>query len=393
MKATNREKNRIWPAPKANPFTPGFGSVPPVMAGRRQLIDDILQGLANGPGDPYRTTIFVGPRGSGKTALMVKIAEEASQRGWIVASTTAIDGMLDDIYERAIESAGHLIDTDAPGRITGIGVGGFSLSREFVDPPKGNWRTRMNRLLDEINGQGVGLLVTVDEINIEVDELRLLAATFQHFVGERRNAAILMAGLPSNVLALLQDKKVSFLRKAFQEQLGAIDSYDVKDAMKKTIELSGRSVSVPALNRMTEVAGGFPFLMQVIGYNTWRQHPENKVISIEDAADGIEYSLAYMGRMIFDTTLRELSDTDKRFLIAMAEDEGESRLFDVAKRMGETVNYASQYRNRLIEQGVIGVRGRGLLAFDIPMLRDYLINNAERLCGALNTREGRKKNT
>ena len=78
-----------------NPFTPTFGSIPLQLAGRDSVIRDILDGLDNGPGDPNRATIFVGARGSGKTVLLAKIAEEASANGWISANVNAAPDMLD----------------------------------------------------------------------------------------------------------------------------------------------------------------------------------------------------------------------------------------------------------------------------------------------------------
>ncbi len=40
--------------------------------------------------------------------------------------------------------------------------------------------------------------------------------------------------------------------------------------------------------------------------------------------------------------------------------------------MNVSSGYASQYKRRLPDQGVIGERGRGIVAFDIPTFRDYL---------------------
>lgn len=56
----------------------------------------------------------------------------------------------------------------------------------------------------------------------------------------------------------------------------------------------------------------------------------------------------------------------------MSVDEGESKIADVAQRMGVKSNYASQYRARLIEQGIIGERGRGRVGFDLPYFKEYL---------------------
>lgn len=53
-------------------------------------------------------------------------------------------------------------------------------------------------------------------------------------------------------------------------------------------------------------------------------------------------------------------------------DSGPSRVSEIAMRMGVASNYASQYKRRLLEDGVIGERGRGLVGFDIPAFREFL---------------------
>ena len=79
-----------------------------------------------------------------------------------------------------------------------------------------------------------------------------------------------------------------------------------------------------------------------------------------------------MASASLETTYRELSDKDIEFLLAMLPDSGPSRTSEIAKRMGVASNYASQYKRRLLEDGVIGERGRGLVGFDIPAFREFL---------------------
>ena len=81
-------------------------------------------------------------------------------------------------------------------------------------------------------------------------------------------------------------------------------------------------------------------------------------------------------RTSLETTYRELSDKDIEFLLAMLPDSGPSRVSEIAKRMGVASNYASQYKRRLLEDGVIGERGRGLVGFDIPAFREFLNEKA-----------------
>ena len=53
-------------------------------------------------------------------------------------------------------------------------------------------------------------------------------------------------------------------------------------------------------------------------------------------------------------------------------DSAPRRISEIAKRMGIASNYASQYKRRLLEDGVIGERGHGLVGFDVPAFKEFL---------------------
>ena len=356
-----------------NPFTPTFGVVPFVMAGRDEQISNILNALDNGPGDPNLSTIFIGARGTGKTALLMYLARQAQQYGWIAVSVSALPGMLEDIYEQSLEKARGFVSSENQHHLAGVNDGGvFGVSWERSSPETGNWRTRMTRLLNELEEHNVGLLITVDEVRVTLDEMVALAATYQLFVGEGRRIGLLMAGLPHQVSALLRNENISFLRRAVQYHMERIPDYEVIDALRKTIEAEGRTASDQELARMAEASQGFPYMIQLVGSRVWSQHPEMKRISSQDVKRGIDMARNDMRTRVLDATYRELSEGDLRFLEAMLEDEGASRVSDIAHRLGVSSGYAAQYKRRLLEQGVIGERGRGIVDFDIPFFREYL---------------------
>jgi len=213
-------------------------------------------------------------------------------------------------------------------------------------------------------------------LDVRVDELRTMITTFQHFVRERRDVALVMAGLPPKVSGLLRDDSISFLRRAFQHHLVAIEKSEVRFSMKSTIELAGRTIDDEALCLAVESAKGFPFMIQLIGYQMWRQRPEIKCISLEDAEEGIALAKSDLERMIFDATYRELSDKDICFLKAMLYDKDSSSISNISNRMGVTPKYAGVYRKRLMEQGIIASSGYGKVAFCLPMFREYVQNRA-----------------
>jgi hypothetical protein len=356
-----------------NPFTPTFGSIPLHLAGRDRLINDVLEGLRNGPGDPNRATIYIGARGSGKTVLLTKITEEASESGWVSANVNAQPDMLDEIMVQIRDNAAHVLSAESVSFITSVAIGGTGITRsEKAGIRRATWRSEMTSLLKELNSKGVGLLITVDELNVKIDELRSLIVTFQHFVRERREVALIMAGLPTKVSDLLRDDSISFLRRAFQHNLEPIEDSEVRYSLKRTINLAEREIDSDALDLAVQSTMGFAFMIQLIGYHIWRQQPESKAISIEDVEEGTVLAHMDLERMIFGNTYRDLSENDISFLVAMLEDNEFSKVSDIAKRMNVTPKYAGMYRARLIEQGIIGSRGYGKVAFDLPMFREYV---------------------
>lgn len=361
-----------------NPFTPGFGQVPPFMAGRHYVIDNIEAAFENGPGDPNLTTIFTGARGTGKTTLLTLLADEASSRGWVTARVSAVPGMLDDILQQATRSAAHLLTSAPRARLSSLGIAGVaSASWEREDSSaRPNWRSRITGLLDQLEEADCGLVITIDELQAGFDEMVQLASVYQHLIGERRKVSLLMAGLPYQVSRVLNDKSISFLRRAARHHLGRISDVDIRSALKETVESGGLAITDDALDAAVEAIDGFPFMMQLVGYRMWT-YAKGGTINVDAASRGIDLAQHEMRDNILETTYLELSDGDLAFVRAMLPDDGPSAIGDVTKRLGRSSGYAAQYRRRLLEEGVIGERGRGKIGFELPGWRAFVEEKLE----------------
>ena len=146
----------------------------------------------------------------------------------------------------------------------------------------------MEVIIEQLNERDIGLLITVDEIDPDLDEMVELSAVYQHFIREGRKVALFMAGLPSNVSTLINNKTVSFLRRAQTERLGRIADYDIEDAFRKTVQENGRIPDEAGLKCAVEKIAGFPFLMQLVGYRARDASPESQTISSSDFEQGID---------------------------------------------------------------------------------------------------------
>lgn len=356
-----------------NPFTPSFGEVPLHLAGRDDVIRALSRAYESECRRPELTLAITGARGTGKTALLSVAANEAQARGWIAVNVMAMGGMLDDILIQAKRAAKHLVKTGSGAPISGFGIGEvLHVDLDNGNAAEENWRSKMEDLLDELDKLGVGLLITVDEVQPSLDELVQLAANYQLFVRENRKVGLILAGLPHNMSALLQDKSVSFLRRAQSCHLGRLTDLDVELALKRSIEESGRHIEPDALGIAVRAAQGFPFMMQLVGYQLWEANAAQGTITPENAREGISVAEREMTERVIAATYQGLSDGDRRFLAAMVQDDGDSLIGEIASRLGKTTQYATQYKRRLMEQGVIGERGRGKLGFDLPYMRDFV---------------------
>ena len=357
---------------RRNPFTPTFGHEPFAFAGREELIDDVIEGLAEGPGNPNRATIFIGPRGSGKTVLLSTIAEEASQMGWVSANAVTGAGMLKQLMEQLESNAGHLLAGPTRSSLTSLRVGPVGLGWETRHNEDVSWRFRFQQVVEELNDQGIGVLFTVDEVDPACAELIEFISFYQIFVTEKRDVAMLLAGLPAKVSDLLIADRVSFVRRSFQRRLTSIPDDDVREAIKATIEGNGKTVSDDVLDTLVEAAQGFPYAMQLLGYGAWRYTGDGNSITHESVERAIRRTAQEMENTVIRPTLRECTTRELEYLQAMTEDEGPSVTSDIAQRMGIGMTNASNLRRRLIDRGIIKSMRMGLVAFDMPILEAYL---------------------
>ena len=234
----------------------------------------------------------------------------------------------------------------------------------------------MTKAIGELNEKDTGLLITVDEVSAQSDELSVLIDSFQHFVRERRDVALLLAGLPHNVSTLIDVDATSFLRRAFKHCDGSrLSATDTSYAIKETVEGAGRGIAVDALKVAADASEGYAFLIQLLGYHAWRQHPERGVITLKDMEQAVAFARDDMYRMVLEPTVNSLSERELEFLTAMAEGEGPHRVSDIAGLMGISRKQCDQRFVRVLSsRKSSGRRRRGFVDFDMPMIRDYLVD-------------------
>ena len=360
-----------------NPFRPGFGVSPRVLAGRDELLEEFDIALDEGPGSPLRSVLVSGARGMGKTVILNELEEAARVRGWLVVRLPESGDLVGELAATTVPMllAEHDGERAVRRRVTGAGVAGVgSLSTTAHEryEVRETAATLLARLLDVLAGHGTGLLFTLDELQaVDRESVAAFAALYQHLVRDERDVALAAAGLPVGVGKLLQHRGTTFLRRAERVQLGPLSRTDVIDAGRRTVEEAGGVIGEDALVALAEVVHGYPYLLQLAGYRAWRD-AGGEPITGRDVRATLPILSERMGRLVHEPALRDLPEAQRGYLAAMSLDDGASSTGTVAARLSLTAQHANVFRTRLIERELIMAAGHGRVDYSLPYLRDHL---------------------
>ncbi|MDN3483668.1 ATP-binding protein [Arthrobacter sp. APC 3897] len=364
-----------------NPFRPSAGATPPQILGRAGVLDEFEYGLRLGSGAPGLLTIFTGARGIGKTVMLGAAHDAARENGWAVISETATTGFMGRIGESMRGIAEELGPGPVNRRITAIAAAGFSITTQLPPERQVAWRTIGEELLTLLDDRGTGLIITVDEIHAaDRGELAQLAASVQHFIQDRLPIGLVFAGLPAAVSDLLNEGVATFLRRADKIDLHAAAVREVEESFAATFSRAAIKVSPGLVHRAAEATGGYPFLIQLVGYFLWREAEGNQRSLTSDTVDrAIAAANRRNVRTVIEAALAAASPKDLDFLAAMAEDDGPSLAGDIGRRIGAKTNLVANYRSRLLAAGLIESAGHGKVTFAIPGLRQHLRSQSGRV--------------
>lgn len=362
-----------------NPFKPTAGAEPPVLVGRRKVLDDFTDGLDEGPGARGRLMRITGPRGSGKTVLLTELGDIARNHGWEVIDETARMGLCDRIIESSVGQ--NALDGEFTFDIH-LGVADFHA--ESGHPNTLSLREALTRKTEKLTRQHRGLLITLDEVqDADTEEMRELAAVIQHLIREKMDIAFVFAGLTMGVLDLVNGEALTFLRRALPEELAEIPTDEIASAYRETISQTGFNIEDDALESAARATIGYAYLIQLVGYQVWKagkSHIEqSSTITQHDVSVGIHEALRDFNNAVHETAVSNLPLHAIEYLLAMTEDEGVSSTAKIAERLGVEATTLTSYRRMLIQRQVIEPTARGFVQFAIPYLREYLIAQRENL--------------
>ncbi|MFE6966673.1 ATP-binding protein [Agromyces sp. NPDC057679] len=358
-----------------SPFRAGFGKVPPVLAGRSEILKGFTDAIQAGSWGTERAVLLRGFRGVGKTVTLETLRRIAEDSGWVTIDETASPGFLD----RMLKKLRKAVQDRKPAGTTRLksveiaAVGGVELEHidsAAIDP---TLESLLEELAELVEPDG-GVLFTLDEVSqTTIGEFQSFVGALQRSISRDREVAVVLAGLHSDIAAILQEGTATFLRRAHNENLDLLDYASTLEALRDPITSHGRTIAAGALDYAAAASQGYPFLTQLIGDLAWRQHADEREITLADVKTASKKAKRRIGASIHEPSIAHLRPFDRTVLVAMAQDDGPSKVGDLRPRLDDaSKQHLNNARARLLDAGIVFTPKRGELDFALPYLRDYL---------------------
>ena len=359
-----------------NPFSPTFGTTPPLLAGRDEVLTRFSEALDTGPTHPDYTLLITGERGAGKTALLNALEAKATDRGWMTvtaaASSEPVSARIASEARRCMERLSGERRGARLGSVSALGVGISLEPRQPPAEPDSGLLSVLEDLGELLHEKSTGVLLTVDELHdVDRDDVRNVASAVQIVTRRRlRPVAFAAAALPLIEHTHLSDPNMTFLQRCARAPLGPLDPGETLAALRQPIVDLGSTIDDDALAEAVAASAGYPYMIQLVGFHAWqmRRHADAPINLANVRAGAVEAENAMVDQ-IAGPTWNRLSTMDRRFLVAMLPDDPDSSLADIAERIGRSLQYARTYRARLIAAGAISPTDKARVQFRHQALR------------------------
>ena len=383
--------------PLENPFAPGAGVPPPELAGRDDLLDSIhVSAQRTRRQLAARSVLLLGLRGVGKTVVLGRAQERATEAGLTTVMVEASDRSPLPA-QLAAELHGALLRMSRQRRVRALATRALGVLSGFVAALKvkygdielgigapvesgvadsGDLELDLVALFETLgsaaSASGTALFVIVDELQyVPRAELAALCAALHRAAQRRLPIFLAGAGLPQ-IRGQVAEAK-TYAERLFEfREVGALDEPASEDAVAIPIRAHEAEISPDALAMIVAETKGYPYFLQEWGKHVW-DIADRSPIAAGDVTRASDEVTAALDAGFFRARFDRLTPAQKRYLRAMAElGPGPHRSGEIARVLGRKVTALGPTRAQLIGKGMVWSAARGDTAFTVPLFDRFM---------------------
>ena len=330
--------------------------------------------------------------------LLNELLGRANERAWITAKVEVSSGAslpvaLSQALVKSMRTATGRHPVGRLRRLLGV-LKSFTLTIDpagaigigaDVEPLKGQADTGL--FADDLAGLcevlgetaqelGVGALILIDELQEALPTELAAINTAVHHLGQQDvppPVTFVGAGLPS-LPAQLADATSYAERLYDYRPIGLLDDASAEQALTLPARERGVEWNPNGLASALATAGGYPYFLQSIGKHVW-DNARVSPISVEDVELGLLEAQREVDDGLYRSRWERATPAQRDVLRALAElgDSAPAAVADIARRMGKArTSDISVARIELIKKGLVYAPERGLLAFTVPGMHDFI---------------------
>ena len=381
--------------PRINPYSPGAGTIPQILAGRDALMEKIEIELARcRNGYAFRGQILVGLRGVGKTVLLNRLANGAEAEGLksILVETPerrSLPSMLiAPLRGVLISSQWARLGKRALGLLGGF-IKAMKVKYDDIEfgldignesgADTGDLDNDLTAIFIELGSlarkQKTAVVLFIDEIQyIEEEQFASLIVALHRCTQKQLPVILIGAGLPQIVGRAGQAK--SYAERFFEYPVvGPLEREAAIEALVQPAEKQGVAFDGDALDEIFKKTEGYPYFVQEWGKHCWNVAQKPKVL-LDDVKVATELALNELDNSFFRVRFDRCTPLEKMYLRAMAQlDAGCRKSGNIAQAMGRSSQQLAPVRANLIGKGMIYSPSHGDNLFTVPMFDEFMLRN------------------
>lgn len=347
----------------ANPFTPTFGMVPTIYLPSQISAKAIADQLMERPQYPD-TYLISGVRGSGKTALMMRIRELVTASSKKCIPIELIHAHDQDLVTQLAELLQVALSSSPSrllSRITSVSVGGVGFSRSSTE--KTDDQLRVRALLKRAKQHGQFILLTIDEVS-NTAAIRNFVAAYNVWHNLNLPLKIIMTGLPENVLAVQEADNLTFFLRATEVITSPLKEVDMATAYAKTL-----NIPFERGLKMAHLVEGYSFGFQLLGDLAYRMAEQDAPIDDDFLTQILPSFKKLLFRQAYQTIYKTGSDRDRQYLRAI---NGRKKTSEVMEIMDASKNVVAKCRQRALERKLVQKDGYGYVVYSLPYFDEFI---------------------
>lgn len=383
--------------PVTNPYSPGAGSPPPVLAGRSAVRKDVEVCIGRlRLGRTAKSVVMVGLRGVGKTVLLDQMRKDAEAAG---AHTIRIEApenrslpaflapqmrlallrlsKIEAAKDTAIRALRALAGFASKLKVTYNDIEvGLDHTPEAGLADNGDLESDLTALFEQAGeaarGAGTSLVLFIDELQyVHEGQMAALISALHRCAQEQLPVTVVGAGLPQLIAQMGEAK--SYAERLFNfREIGPLGKDDAKDAILKPARNEGVEILDEAVDEIVAKTQGYPYFLQEWGKCTWDIAPQSPITK-RDVENASEQAIAALDESFFRVRFDRLTPAEKKYLRGMADlGPGSHRSSDIADQFQRSVQSFGPTRANLIRKGMIWSPTHGDTAFTVPLFDEFM---------------------